>query len=150
MLSTGQDSNKPLEDILLDLQLTLIWPNMPSPCEIPHNRTFQLPSKPSQPVDMKNVRNHLLSCKQSQKTYFNEAHGTHDLIELGPVQEVLFRSPVKYIPRTFIKGATLPHSYIIEVHGKRYCRTREHLLPIHLNLPTPAKPQPLPPSLYYQ
>ena len=81
----------------LDFQLTLIGPNMPSPHEILYNRIFQCPGKPSQPVDMESVRNYLLSCRQSQKTYFNKAH---DLIELGLGQEVLFRSPVedKYIP----------------------------------------------------
>ena len=66
---------------------------------------FQHPSKPSQPVDMESVKNYLLSHKQSQKTYFDKAHGTCDLIELGPGQEMLIRSPVKdeYIPRTIVK-----------------------------------------------
>ena len=40
----------------------------------------------------------------------------------------------EYIPRTILEKATAPCSYIIEVQGKRYRRTREHVLPIHLNL----------------
>ena len=55
-LSTAQDSNKPLEDILLNFQLISIRPNMPSPQEILHNRTFQHTGKPSIPVDMESVR----------------------------------------------------------------------------------------------
>ena len=30
-------------------------------------------------------------------------------------------------------------SYIIEAQGKKYCRTREHVWPIHLNLPPPQQ-----------
>ena len=105
VLSTGQDSHKPLKDVLLGLQSTLIGPNIPSPCEILHNRMFQCPGKPSLPDDKESVRNYLLSHRQSQKTYFNKVHSVHDLIQLGSGQEVLFRSPVedKYIPRTIIK-----------------------------------------------
>ena len=33
------------------------------------------------------------------------------------------------------------HSYIIEAQGKRYCRTREHVQPIHFNLPPPVQQQ---------
>ena len=144
-LSTSHDSHKPLEDVLLHLWSTPIGPYMSYPHEILHNRTFQHPSKP---VDMESVRNYLISHRQSQKTYFDKAHGTHDLIELGPRQEVLFRSPVEdeYIPRTIVKWAAVPCSYIMEAQGKRYCRTREHLWPIHHNLPNPAQPQPLPPK----
>ena len=90
VLNTAQDSHKPFEEALLDLQSTLIWPNMPSPQEILQNRTFQCPSKPSQPVNMESVRNYPLSHKQSQKTYFDKAHGACDLPELDPGQEVLF------------------------------------------------------------
>ena len=137
-----------LEDVLLDLWLTPIGPNMPSPQEILHNRTFKHPTKPSQPVEMESARNYLLSRKQSPKTYFDKAHGACDLPELGPGQEVLFWSPAKdeYIPRTIIESTTVLHSYVIEAQGKRCCRTKEHLQPIHLNLPIPAKSQPLPPK----
>ena len=38
------------------------------------------------------------------------------------------------------------HSYNVEAQGKRYLRTREHLQPIHLNLPQSATQQPLPPK----
>ena len=40
-LSTSQDSKVSIEDLLLDLHSTPIGPNMPSPQEILHNRTFQ-------------------------------------------------------------------------------------------------------------
>ena len=148
VLSTAQDTNKPLEDVLLNLWLTPIGPNMLSPWEILHNRTFQHPGRPSQPVDMESVRNYLLSHKQSQKAQFDKAHGAHDLPELGTGQEVLFWSPVKdeYIPWTMVNRATAPYSYVIEAQGKRYHGTREHLWPIHLNLPKPATQQPLPPK----
>ena len=43
-LSTTQESKK-MEDLLLDLQLTLIGPSKPSPQEILHNRTFLHPNK---------------------------------------------------------------------------------------------------------
>ena len=119
---------------------------MPSPCEILHNKTFQHPTKPSQPVDMESVRNYLLSHRQSHKMYCDRAHGAHNLIELGPGQEVLFRSLVEneYIPRTITEYATMLYSYIMEAQGKRYHRTREHVWPIHLNIPCPAQPQPQP------
>ena len=60
-----------------------------------------------------------------------------------PCQEVLFRSPVsdEYIPWTIIEKAPVLQSYIIEAQGKKYCRTREHVQPIHLNLPHPSKVQ---------
>ena len=72
VLSSSQDSRKTIEDLLLELCSTLIGPNMPLPREIFHNRTLHHPSRPSAPVDMESVRNHLLSSKQSQK---------HSLIE---------------------------------------------------------------------
>ena len=58
-----------------------------------------------------------------------------------PGQEVLFKSPVcdEYIPRTIIEKGPAPQSYIIEAQGKKYCRTREHAWPIHLNLPPPQQ-----------
>ena len=97
---------------------------------------------------MENVRKYLLSCRQSQKMYFDRAHGTCDLIELGSGQEVLFRSPGEdeYIPRTIIKQATMSCSYIVEAQGKRYHRTREHVWAIHLIITSPAQPKPLNPQ----
>ena len=69
---------------------------------------------------MKRVCNFLLSRKQSQKTHFDWSHGARELQELGPSQEVLFRSPEddKYIPGTIVNKAIKPHSYIIEAKGK--------------------------------
>ena len=113
---------------------------MPSPREIQHNRTIQCLGKPSQPVDMERVLNFLLSCKQSQCIQFDKAHGARALPELPQGQEVLFRTPSgdEYIPGTIVDKATMPCSYIIVVQGKRYRRTREHVWPIHINLPPPA------------
>ena len=121
---------------------------MPSPREILHNMTFQHPSRPSTQVNMESVRNYLLSRKQSQKAQFDRALGSCELQELDPGQEVLFRSlsDDEYIsgPGTVVNKATEPHSYIVEAQGKHYCRTREHLRPIHTNFPNPLshKPQP--------
>ena len=141
---------KPLESVLLDLGLTPIGPNMPLPWEILHNRRFQQPSKPSQPVNMERVQDYLLSCKQSQSTWFNKANRAHALPELSPGYEVLFRSPAEreYINGTIIDRATKPHSYIIEAQGRRYQWNREHLWSIHLNLPaTACQPPPLHPTI---
>ena len=58
-----------------------------------------------------------------------------------------------YIPRAIVGKATMLHSYITEAQGKCFCRTREHIRPIHLNIsvsstakqspkPTTKTPQP--------
>ena len=85
---------------------------MPSPCEILHNRTFQCPGRPSQPVNMERVRNYLLSHKQAQGTLCNKVHWAHTLPELTPGQEVLFRSLVdsEYIPGTITDKANALHA----------------------------------------
>ena len=66
---------------------------------------------------------------------------------------MLFRSPFhdEYIPRAVVNKATMPCSYIIEAQGKHYHGTREHLRPIHINIPSskthqpqPSIPKPLP------
>ena len=110
---------------------------MPSPWEILHNRTFQCPSKPLTPVNMECICNYLVSKCHSQKQSFNRAHGIRQLQELQPSQEVLLLSPAadQYIPGTIINKATVLHSYFVEAQGKRYSRTREHIRPIHLNIP---------------
>ena len=97
---------------------------------------------------MESMRNYLLSKRQSQKAQFERAHGACELQELSPGQEVLFRSPGQdeYIPRTIVNRTTVQHSYIMEAQGKCYCRTREHLRPIHINLPSPKTHQPQPPN----
>ena len=144
MLSTSQESHMSLEELLLDLCSTLIGPNMPSPWEILHNRTFQYSSKLSTPLDMESVQNFLFSKRQYQKTNYNRAHSARELQELQPSQEVLFLSPTEneYIPSTIINKATAPHSYYIEAQGKCYQRTRKHTRPIHLNLPQPMAKSP--------
>ena len=95
------------------------------------------PGKPSQPIDLEKVRNFLISRRQAQCDQFYKAHGAWALSELPQGQEVLFRSPAddEYIPETILEKAPVPWSYIIEAQGKRYWRTREHVWPIHLNLP---------------
>ena len=121
---------------------------MPSPWEILHNRTFQCPGKPSTPVSMERVCNYLLSKKQVQKTHLDQAHGARELPELGPSQEVLFGFPAddEYIPRTIMDKATESCSYVIEAQGKQFHRTREHMGPIHLNIPTLKAPKQQPPK----
>ena len=136
-LNTALPANKPLASVLLDLKSSPIGPKMPAPCEILHNRTIQWPGKSSQPIDLEQVRNFLISRRQAQCDQFNKSHGVQALSELPPGQEILFRSPAEdeYIPGTRIEKAPVPQSYIIEAQGKRCCRTSEHLWPIHLNLP---------------
>ena len=64
---------------------------------------------------------------------------------------MLFRSLTddEYILGTVVDKATVPCSYIIEAQGKCYHRTREHLRPIHINLPSPVTHKPQPPSPKY-
>ena len=143
MLSTTQDSKKTIDDLLLDLLSTPIRPSMPFPQEILHNRTFQWPSKPSSLVSMERVWNFLSSRKKSEKTHFDQSHGAK---ELGPSQEVLLGPlPMMYVPGTIANNATEPCSYIMEAQGKHYHGTREHIRPIHLNIPIRKAPK-QPPS----
>ena len=143
MLNTALPAKKSLETVLLDLRSTPIGPTMPALNKILHNRAIQWPGKPSQPIDLEKVRNFLISRRQAQCDQFNKAHGAWPLPELPPGQEVLFRSPAddKYIPGTILEKAPAPQSYIIKAQGKRYCRTREHVQPIHSNLHPPAQQQ---------
>ena len=57
--------------------------------------------------------------KQSQKTHFDRAHGARELPELGPGQEVLFRSAAddEYIPGTIVDKGTKPS--ILHCRGPR-------------------------------
>ena len=136
-LNTALPSNKPLATVLLDLRSTPTGPNMPALHEILHNRTIQQPGRPSQPIHVEKVRNFLISRRQAQCDQFNKAHRVQALSELPPGQEVLFKSPAddEYIPGTITEKAPAQHSYMIEAQGKKYCRTREHVWPIHINLP---------------
>ena len=74
-LHTALPAKKPLELVLLDLRSTPIGSNMPAPREILHNRTIQRPGRPSQPVDMEEIRNFLISRRQAQCDQFNKSHG---------------------------------------------------------------------------
>ena len=89
------------------------------------------------------MENFLLSKKQSQKTHFDWSHGTCQLTELGPSQEVLFRSllTMNTLPGTIVDRVPEPQSYFTEAQGKRYCHTIEHLWPIHINFPVGKAPQ---------
>ena len=140
-LNTALPAKKSLETVLLDLKSTPIGSNMPALHEILHNRTIQWPGRPSQLVDMEKIRNFLISKRQAQCDQFNKAHRVWALPELPPGQEALFRSPAsdEYIPGTIIEKAPALQSYFIEAQGKKYCRTREHVQPIHLNLPPPQQ-----------
>ena len=66
---------------------------MPLPREI-HNRIIQHPGKPSTPVNIEDICNHLLAKKRSQKQYFDRAQNTKLMTQLDPGQEVWFLSPV--------------------------------------------------------
>ena len=46
----------------------------------------------------------------------------------------------QYIPGTILDKITVPCSYTIEAQGKWYCRTREHIRPIHLRIPVNVPP----------
>ena len=140
-LNTALPAKKPLESVLLDLRSTPIGPKMASPHEILHNRSIQQPGRPSQPIDMEQVRNFLISCRQAQCDQFNKAHGVQGLPELSPGQEVLFKSPAdnEYILGNIIEKAPVLGSYYIEAQGKKYHRTREHVQPIHYNLLPPQE-----------
>ena len=132
-LSTDQDARNSLEDLPLDLWYTLLSLKMPLLREILHNRTIQCSGRPSMPINMEAVWNHLISKKHSQKKHFDKLHNTKSLSELNPSQEVLFLSPVdhsSYIPGAIIDKALIPQSYTIEAQDKKCCRTREHFCPI--------------------
>ena len=146
MLSTTQQSCKTLQDLLLDLHSTPIGFNMAPPWEILHSRNFQHPGKPTTPVNMEQVHNYLLLKKEMQKTHFDRAHGARELQELSPSQEVLFWSLAEdeFIPGTIVDKAIPPCSYIIEVEGKCFHKTREHIRPIHLNIPVPSTSEQFP------
>ena len=133
-LNTALPAYKPLVIVLLDLRSMPLGPKMPAPCKILHNRTIQWPGRPSQPIDLEKVRNFLISRRQARCDQFNKAHRVWALSELLPGQEVLFKSPAndEYIPGTIIEKTPTPQSYIIKTQGKKYCRTREHVWPIHL------------------
>ena len=96
------------------------------------------PGKPSAPVDMKQVCNFLLAKKQSQKWYFNLACNAREQQQLSPDQEILFLSPAEneYLLGSIVYQASTPCSYIIKAQGKHYCRIRENIRPIHLNIST--------------
>ena len=74
-LNTALPAKKPLESVLLDLRSMPIGPKMPSLCEILHNRSIQQPGRPSQPINIEQVRNFLIYCRQAQCDQFSKAHG---------------------------------------------------------------------------
>ena len=62
----------------------------------------------------------------------------------------MLRTPTndEYVPGDIVIKATEPCSYIMEAQGKHYSQTREHIRPIHLNIPvgTSLKQQPSKPK----
>ena len=73
-LITALPANKPLASVLLDLRSTSIGPEMPAQHQILHNRSIQQPGRPSQPIDLEQVRNFLISRRQAQCDQLNKAH----------------------------------------------------------------------------
>ena len=70
-LSTCQESKQSIEDLLLNIRTQPIGPHLPSPREILHNRTENHPGRPSQPVNMEDIRNYLISKKTTQKENYD-------------------------------------------------------------------------------
>ena len=130
-LNTALPANKPLATVLLDLRSMPIGPKMSAPCEILHNRSIQWPDRPSQPIDLEQVRNFDL---QKAGLVWPIQQGTQSLSPIRTPPRP--RSPLQ-VPWTIIEKAPALHSYIIEAQGKKYHRTREHVWTIHLNLPPP-------------
>ena len=89
------------------------------------------------PVDIQMVLDYLIAKKQAQKKNFNMPHGVRPLLNLYPGQEVLFLSPANqhsYIPSTIIDKAPSPQSNLIDIKGKQYHRSREHICPLQQDL----------------
>ena len=143
-LSTCQESKQSVEDLLLNIRTQPIGPHLPSPREILHNRTEECPGKPSQPVNMEDIRNYLISKKTTQKENYNKHHNTKTLPDITPVQNILFLSPAE--PHQYIEGAitshaSTPRSYIIVSQGRSYHRNCQHIHPLNpiITRPSPVK-----------
>ena len=140
-LSTCQESKQSIEDLLLNIRTQPIGPHLPSPREILHNRTENRPGRPSQPVNMEDIRNYLISKKTTQKENYDKHHNTKPLPDITPGQKVLFLSPAE--PNQFIEGtitshASTPRSYIIESQGRSYRRNRQHIRPLNPIITRPS------------
>ena len=142
-LATAHSSGKALNNLLLSLRSMSIGPHLPSPREILHNRTQDLPGQPSHPVNFEEVRNYIIVQKSTQKRHYNKRHNIRDLPELYPGQAVLFLSPADtniYIEGTITGPSTTPCSYTIEAQGRTYCHNREHIQPLNIGNPTIPRP----------
>ena len=73
-LNTVLPANNPIAAVLLDLRSMPIGPKMPAPLETLCNRSIQQPGRPSQPINLEQVRNFLISRRQAQCDQFNKAH----------------------------------------------------------------------------
>ena len=140
-LSTCQESKQSIEDLLLNIRTQPIGPHLPSPREILHNRTEECPGRPSQPVNMEDIRNYLISKKTTQKENYDKHHNTKTLPDITPGQKVLFLSPAE--PHQFIEGtimshASTPRSYIIESQGRSYHCNRQHICPLNPIITRPS------------
>ena len=143
-LSTCQESKQSIQDLLLNIRTQPIGPHLPSPREILHNRTEEHPRKPSQPVNMEDIQNYLISKKTIQKENYDKHHNTKTLPDITPGQKVLFLSPTEphqYIEGTITSHASTPRSYIIESQGRSYCHNCQHIHPLNpiITRPLPVK-----------
>ena len=143
-LSTCQESKQSVEDLLLNIRTQPIGPHLPSPREILHNRTEECPGRPSQPVNMEDIRNYLISKKTAQKENYDKHHNTKTLPDITPGQKILFLSPAEphqYIEGTITSHASTPRSYIIESQGRSYHRNCQHIRPLNpiITRPSPVK-----------
>ena len=89
-LSTCQESKQSVEDLLLNIRTQPIGPHLPSPREILHNRTEECPGKPTQPVNMEDIRNYLISKKTTEKANCDKHHNTKPLPDITQVRKLFF------------------------------------------------------------
>ena len=139
-----KNSKLSVEDLLLNIRTQPIGPHLPSPREILHNRTEERPGKPSQPINMEDIRNYLISKKKTQKENYDKHHNTKTLPDITPGQKILFLSPAEphqYIEGTITSHASTPRSYIIESQGRSYHCNCQHIRPLNpiITRPSPAK-----------
>ena len=94
---------------------------------------------------MEAVRNYLITKKTSKKDNHDKTHNAKPLPDLIQGQEILFLSPAdpnQYIEGTVIAKAQQPRSYLLELQGKTYHRTHQHIHPLtNPIIPRPSMPE---------
>ena len=98
------------------------------------NRPEECPGRPSQPIDIEQVCNYLISKKATQKENHDKRHNVKPLTELNPGQVVLFLSPVdphEYIKGTITLHASTPKCLTIKAQGRTYCCIHQHICHLH-------------------